>query len=215
VLEPLGVPPSHLWQGNVLNPNSFRPPGGGGPDRFEAVLCIGVLPHIPPADDETVLRNLGRVVAPGGLAVLEARNQLFSLFTLNRYTYQFFVEELLRLPEVKQGYEHPAGGWELLEEGLKQRFRLDLPPLRRGQAGEPGYDEVLSRQHNPLVLQQQFAAAGFSNIEVLFYHYHALPPMFEAQMPEVFRRASLALENPRDWRGYFMASAFLLSGRRT
>ena len=33
-------------------------------------------------------------------------------------------------------------------------------------------------------------------------------------MPELFRQASLAMEDPEDWRGHFMASAFLVVGRR-
>jgi hypothetical protein len=48
---------------------------------------------------------------------------------------------------------------------------------------------------------------------LLFYHYHCLPPMLEAQVPELFRRESLRMEDPEDWRGHFMASAFLLVGR--
>jgi hypothetical protein len=73
---------------------------------------------------------------------------------------------------------------------------------------------VLSRTHNPLVLREEFAAAGFADVRVLFYHYHCLPPMLQSAVPELFRRESLAIEDPHDWRGYFMASAFLLAGRR-
>jgi hypothetical protein len=51
-------------------------------------------------------------------------------------------------------------------------------------------------------------------MQVLFYHFHALPPMLEQAAPALFRRASVAMENPRDWRGHFMASAFVLVGRR-
>lgn len=97
---------------------------------------------------------------------------------------------------------------------LDDRFRLDLPPLRRGTQQKPGYDEILSRTHNPFVLREQMAAAGFRDVKVLFYHFHALPPMLERLLPETFRAQSMAMENPHDWRGYFMASAFLLSGQR-
>jgi hypothetical protein len=39
--------------------------------------------------------------------------------------------------------------------------------------------------------------------------------MFAGAAPELFRRRSLAMEdNPRDWRGFFMASAFLIVARR-
>lgn len=180
-----------VWEGSVLSPDSFR-------GRYDAVLCIGVLPHVPEEADEPVLVNLHDAVNEGGLVVVEARNQLFSLFTLNRYTYEFFRDELVRPDD------------EAVLAPLERQLRMDLPPVRSGTAGAPGYDEVLSRTHNPLVLRRQAEAAGFRDVRTLFYHYHALPPLLE---PSV--EASLALEDPSDWRGHFMASAFLLAGTRS
>ena len=50
---------------------------------------------------------------------------------------------------------------------------------------------------------------------LLFYHFHALPPMLEGANPQLFRQTSLAMEaDPTDWRGHFMASAFILTGKR-
>lgn len=215
VLAPAGVPPEHIWQGSVLEAEDFRrvtPPGGA----FDAAICIGVLPHVPAEADEVVLANLRRAVRPGGRVVVEARNQLFALFTLNRYSHQLFLQELIAVEELRAlaGEEEAPVLEECLQE-LAGMFRTDLPPVRKGKEGEPGYDQVLSRTHNPLVLREQFAAAGFQEVELLFYHYHCLPPMFESRLPELFRRASLAREDPRDWRGHFLASAFLLTGRRT
>ncbi len=94
-------------------------------------------------------------------------------------------------------------------------FRIDLPPVRKGKIDEPGYDEVLSRSHNPLLLQQQFLDAGFRDARIYYYHFHALPPMVSAHAPKLFRAASLAMEsNPLDWRGLFMASAFFIVAQR-
>jgi len=74
---------------------------------------------------------------------------------------------------------------------------------------------VLSRTHNPLVLKEQFEAAGFRDVHLYFYHFHALPPLYGEQAAEFFRAESLTMEqDPEDWRGYFMASAFLLAGKR-
>ncbi len=214
VLAHLGVPPHHVWEGSVLSPESFKPGGPGVPKAFDAALCIGVLPHIPAAADREVIHNLRQAVKRRGLVVLEARNQFFSLFTLNRYSYEFFLEELLRTKSLAKKWGPEAPKLDQVLEKLKDRFRLDLPPVRQGKAGEPGYDQILSRSHNPLILKEQFAAAGFTEVRLMFHHYHCLPPMFEAQMPELFRRQSLAMEDPDDWRGYFMASAFLLAGRK-
>lgn len=214
VLAPHGVPPERIWEGSVLSPEASRPPGGKRGKRFDAAICIGVLPHVPEEADVQVIRNLRDAVGKNGLVVVEARNMFFALFTLNRYSHRFFLGELIRDERLvrRAGGDEPKVRAAL--ETLTKHFRLDLPPVRRGKAGEPGYDEVLSRTHNPLVLKAQFAGAGFTDVQLLFYHYHCLPPMFEAEMPELFRRESLHMEDPEDWRGYFMASAFMLAGRR-
>ena len=144
---------------------------------------------------------------------LEARNQLFGLFTLNRYTYQLFDSELIRTEALRaSGVDMAAIESALME--IRRHFRMDLPPVREGKSGEPGYDQVLSRTHNPFVLQQQLSAAGCDDVRVLFYHYHCLPPMFESAMPEQFRGMSVSMEDPSDWRGHFMASAFIVVGRK-
>ncbi|MFA4903578.1 MAG: class I SAM-dependent methyltransferase [Desulfobaccales bacterium] len=213
VLEKHGIPSSHLWTGNVLDPTSFHMPGKKRVKRFDAVICIGVLPHIPHGHDITVIKNLRNAVKPKGLVVVEARNQFFSFFTLNRYSYNFFMEELIRREHLldKAG----TGKTQLISlmKSLENQFHMDLPPIRKGKESEPGYDEILSRTHNPLLLKEQFISQGFKDVKLLFYHYHCLPPMFEKEIPELFRQESLAMEDPEDWRGYFMASAFLLLGK--
>jgi len=94
-------------------------------------------------------------------------------------------------------------------------FRTDLPPVRKGKQDEPGYDEVVSRLHNPLVLGRQFSQAGFVQVRTLFYHFHCLPPMVSGEISMLFREQSLAMESdPEDWRGYFMASAFVVVATR-
>jgi 2-polyprenyl-3-methyl-5-hydroxy-6-metoxy-1,4-benzoquinol methylase len=200
------VSPQRLWEGSVTDPDAYRAPDGSA-QAYDAAICIGVLPHVPESADAEVVRNLFRAVRPGGTALLEARNELFALFTQNRYTHELIAKRLV--PASALGRE----GAQALE-GMKQHFRMDLPPVRKGKSGEPGYDEVLSRTHNPFELRAQFEAAGFRDVDVLFYHYHCLPPMFERDMPELFRRQSVAMEDPRDWRGYFMASAFIVCGKR-
>jgi SAM-dependent methyltransferase len=208
VLGEKGVEPNHVWQGSVTDPASYRAPGD---TVFDAAICIGVLPHVPQEADQVVIANLRERVRPGGLVVVEARNQLFALFTLNRYSYDLFVKDLIGEP--RSGTPDAAVLAGALAE-LQARFRMDLPPIRKGKEGEPGYDEVLSRAHNPLLLARAFGDAGFKNVRTLFYHFHYVPPMLQARFPDFFRAESLAREDPEDWRGYFMASAFLIAGER-
>jgi SAM-dependent methyltransferase len=216
VLAPRRVPANHLWQGSVTSPRAYRAPADAtdAPGRFDAAISIGVFPHIQAAADAVVVRNLRNAVRPGGLVVVEARNQLFSLFTMNRYTYQFLVEELIRAGDLRGRAGPSARRLDATLDKLKRQFRMDLPPVRRGRRGEPGYDEVVSRTHNPFAVQELFVRLGFSQVRILFYHYHRLPPMCEPDLPDLFRRASLDIEDPDDWRGHFMASAFLVAGTR-
>jgi 2-polyprenyl-3-methyl-5-hydroxy-6-metoxy-1,4-benzoquinol methylase len=211
VMASQGVPETNIWQGSVLDEKAFSPPVGHA--GYDAAICFGVFPHIPPSVDMRVLTNLTNSVRNDGLVMVEARNQLFALFTLNRYSRDFFLETLIKLPELRQ--QASAEESSRLDEAvglLDQRFRLDLPPVRKGRADEPGYDEVLSRTHNPFELRAAAEKAGLRDVSVLFYHYHCLPPMVESLVPKLFRRASVALEDPTDWRGHFMASAFILVG---
>jgi SAM-dependent methyltransferase len=209
-----GLPPERIWEGSVLDPASFHVPGSRKKILFDAAVCSGVLPHIPEEADVTVLENLRGAVRRGGLVIAEARNQLFSLFTLNRYSYHFFMEHLINKGGLKEKANELLPAVQGSLDAMAQHFRMDLPPVRKGKADEPGYDEVLSRTHNPLVLREQFLRLGFRDVRLLFYHYHCLPPMFESHMPELFRKESLAMEDPTDWRGYFMASAFIIEGKK-
>ena len=210
VLAEQGLPNDRIWEGNVLDPDAYRRPLQG----YGAALCFGVLPHVPVSADATVLANLTAAVGPNGLVLLEARNQLFSLFTLNRYSRDFFRKTLIDEAALRAGAGAHANALDEVFAEIDGHFRLDLPPLRRGKAGEPGYDELLSRTHNPFELAELARRAGLQDVEILFYHYHCLPPLAADRIPDVFRTQSLAMENPRDWRGHFMASAFIVKGTR-
>lgn len=200
-----------IWMGNILNKDSFICPKEGL-KQYDAVICGGVLPHIPQDADRLAIQNIAAAVNPGGFCAVEARNKLFGLFSLNRYSYDLFVNDLISLENVKQSKIDSVKIDQLLT-GISQFFRMDLPPIRKGKKDEPGYDEILSRTHNPFALKKLFEEVGFINLKVMFYHFHAFPPMFQSLMPDFFLKRSLEMElEPEDWRGYFMASAFYLVG---
>ncbi len=208
------VPPHRVWQGSVLEAAAFNCPDET-PAPFDLALCVGVAPHLPEGEEATLLRNLHAALRPGGSVILEARNELFSLFTLNRYSHELFLKRLVPIDQLHARAGAESSGVDAALAQLASMFRTDLPPIRKGKQDEPGYDEVVSRLHNPLVLARQFARSGFVDVRTLFYHFHALPPMLSQHAPQTFRDASLEMENdPQDWRGYFMASAFLVVATR-
>lgn len=210
-----GWNPDHIWEGSVVDAAAYFVPDEKSHQLFDVAVCIGVLPHVPSEHDGTVIKNLHGAVKDGGFVAIEARNQLFALYTLNRYSHEFFMNDLLRIDHIvpKAGPEKSALKAQLKK--LSRHFRRRVPRIRRGKRQELGYDEVLSRTHNPLLIRQQMEDAGFSDIRLHFYHWHALPPMYGTAVPDLFRRESLALEGAsEDWRGHFMASAFIAVGEK-
>jgi len=143
VMADLGMPESHVWEASVLNPSGyFR--DGKEDDPYDAIVSCGVFPHLREEDEIQVIDNIYNSLMPGGVAIVEARNILFSLFTLNRHTYEFFMQKLIPVEELR-GQAANEEGENLTSEltQLKSQLRTDLPPIRQGKAGEPGYDEIL------------------------------------------------------------------------
>lgn len=208
-----GRPEAQVWSGSVLTDGAFSSPTGDL--DFDSAILVGVLPHIPKSEDAAVLRRMSRSVSEGGLLIAEARNALFGLFTLNRYSAELFNTLLIDWDRISD--ELSDGSEETLSRirsGIEERFRMDLPPVRRGGEDAPGYDEVLSRTHVPFELASQASTSGWVDVRIRYVHQHAVPPMFEHLDPGAFRRASLAAEDPDDWRGVVRASSFLVIGRR-
>lgn len=172
--------------------------------KFNASLCLGVMPHV--TDIVLALRNIRKKMSSGSVSFISFRNLLFSLFTLNKYSKDFFIEKLLIHLNKKEK--------EKIEKELSKRFNINYPPMRKiNKAGGVGYDTIPANFHNPLTIKNITKKAGFDNAEIYFYHYHATPPMYESKCIDnkSFRKKSLKLEqDPTDWRGYFMCSAFLL-----
>ena len=73
-----------------------------------------------------------------------------------------------------------------------------------------GQEEAVNRE-----LARQLADAGFDDVRVHYFHYHAGMPYLQSEDPDAFRRADVALEDDSSgWRGMFLASAFVIHARR-
>ena len=202
-----------VWHGDITEGESFMPTEIDVPEAYDACIALGVFPHLQ--DDIGALKNMAAVTKPGGTVLIEFRNLLFSLFTINRPSYELICNELIRISDVSNRHPEMSDELEEIATDLKDSFRLDLPPIRKGLNEIPGYDEILSKFHNPFDIGDMFAEAGLRHTNTHFYHYHAVPPMFESKHPQLFRTLSLEMESdPSDWRGYFMASAFVAEAIR-
>jgi 2-polyprenyl-3-methyl-5-hydroxy-6-metoxy-1,4-benzoquinol methylase len=203
----IGQDPEQIIWGDVEDPNSYVSLLRDGP--FDALMAMGVMPHVQ--KDAFCLNNMRTMVKPGGKVFIEFRNKLFSLFTFNRYTHDFIMDDLLDgvAPAMK----------DIVSRDLKKRVEMDKPTVRSAHADDakaPGYDMILSKFHNPLTVPDLFRNGGFEDIKLRWYHYHPAMPFLEAEDKALFRNESLRLEHDDSgWRGLFLCSAFVIEARKT
>lgn len=187
--------------GDIQDPVTYSPLLAFG--KFDALLAMGVMPHI--ANDRFVLQNMKTLVRPGGRVFIEFRNKLFSLFTFNRHTRDFILDDLLAgvSPALK----------DRVAQDLQGRLALNQPPVRDVPTddGAPGYDAILSKFHNPFEVLDLFRDLGFSDAKLLWYHYHPAMPFLSDENRALYRTEAVKLENETSgWRGFFLCSAFVV-----
>lgn len=174
-------------------------------EKFDAIVSLGVFPHIH--DEKIALENMKKMLNENGKVYIEFRNDLFSTFTFNKYAIDFFLNKVINL--------------EILPDDLKNKViefyenKLNANKSEGNNDDKIQYEEIFARFKNPLTITKElFGPTGFEVDDMLFYHYHAVPPIFQDENPELFKELSLKMEDPHDWRGYLMASAFIVEASK-
>lgn len=201
VMQKNGMNPDHIFWGDIQDATTYVPALKDG--LFDGLMAMGVMPHVE--NDDMVIENISTMIRPGGTVFLEFRNKLFSLFTFNRNTVDFIVNDLLR--DISQEVK------STVVKDLESRLRMDMPPDvdTIGGPNAPGGNAILSKFHNPFEVVELFNKHDFEDIRLLWYHYHPAMPYLEEQLPGSFRSEAIRLEHEAsNWRGYFLCSAFVV-----
>lgn len=203
-MQDCGLSPDHVFHADIQASATYADRLGVG--TFDGLMAMGVMPHID--DDDVALTNMAALVRPGGTVFVEFRNKLFSLFTFNRYTRDFVVDDLLN------GVDDRIRS--RVAQDLNTRLRIDQPPVRQSIGSAPGYDAILSKLHNPLEMPEFFARYGFTDVKLRWYHYHPSMPYLAEEFPSLFRGEAIRLEGETSgWRGFFLCSAFVVQATKS
>lgn len=201
-LQAGGLGDPKILRADICNAVELAPAMMG--ERSDALVALGVMPHV--AKDALALRNMRTLVRGSGKLLIEFRNALFSLFTFNRYTHDFIVNELLS--NVSEETRNAVS------RRVKEMVRMELPPIRdKAPDGKaPGYDLIPAKFHNPFEIPSLLREAGFINPIFHWYHFHAGLPMLQDELGDRFDTDSIAMEHElsNNWRGYFLCSAVLV-----
>ncbi|MCH7561823.1 MAG: methyltransferase domain-containing protein [Thaumarchaeota archaeon] len=198
-LENAGFDPKLVSQGDIEDESSL--PEG----KFDAILALGVFPHVK--DAKRALKNMKNKLNGKGKVFISFRNDLFSVFTLNNYSKDFFLKQVIDVDSLS-----PTVLKEI-DEFYSDTCKADNSIIKK--ENKISYTEIKADFDNPLTIENiLFNPCGFNVNNLHFYHYHALPPIFEQKHKDEFRKLSMNLEKPNDWRGYIMASAFVVEATK-
>jgi cyclopropane fatty-acyl-phospholipid synthase-like methyltransferase len=190
VFESDDLDPERLKQANMQDGIPFD-------GSFDVIIGVGLFPHLE--NTAAHLRTVRDSLRPDGVALMQFRNVLFNLYSMNNYTYHYMLESMLADTEL------PAD----LQSAFDQRLR-DICRIEEDGVGQTPETDSEGRFHNPLTIRSTFDESGFDMDDIYFYHYHPLPPEFRAVDEEAYDQLAKEFEDPTDWRGYFMASSFIV-----
>jgi len=168
--------------------------------QFDAVIALGVIPHVE--DDSWFVEAMSLFLKPGGTLILQFRNSMFSMFTFNRLTKDYILDEVMA--PIPQEFK------DAVAVDLEGRLAVDKPPIRRRDDGH-GYDEILSKFNNPFELAEVVKSHGFTDLSYRWYNFHPTYPMIAGEFdPKEYRQAQIDLEADTSWRGMFLCSAGMI-----
>lgn len=190
----MGYESTRVFQGNL---DTFERPI---PEKFDVACGLGAVYYTP--NTVTTLRHLASNVKDNGHLIFSLRNDLFSLCSQNEYSADYLLRNIFPISETKG---------KLRDDVLA--FFSDRYPKMNVEKLFENVDEraIKSHLHNPLTVEKDLLDPSGLRLEGLYYyHFHALPPIFEHTHQTEFYELSAQREDPTDWRGVVNASCFVV-----
>lgn len=183
-----------IFQDDFENPKNLKK------NFFDCIIGLGAF-YYSKNFKKTILNNKKKL-AKNGRMIFSLRNRLFDISTLNNYSAKF-LDNLYETKYLKKN-------WKNKYNNLRKSFSTRKINLNKN------IDEknIKSFVHNPLTIASEMLKLGLKCEGIYFYHFHAFPPVFEEIDPLYFRKVSWKMENPTDWRGYLLASAFIIDCKK-
>ncbi len=192
-----------------------------GREKFDVVTGLGLLEYL--STDEELFSVLKKVVNKNGYALVECRNQIFNLFTGNKYTKEEIksgnfsrlikeFEDIERwspvdgkdIPRIEKAVAKDVSDFLKLAIGNKKWNRKET----RKYSSYP--KKMVRRQHTPNDLAKSAKKFGFKLEYVVYYHMHPYLPIYEKLFPQIYNRISeIMTPLGRTSLGSYLGSAFV------
>tara|TARA_B100001057_G_C22867389_1_gene957176 strand:- start:5417 stop:6274 length:858 start_codon:yes stop_codon:yes gene_type:complete len=184
---------------NLIFEDNFEKPKSIKKNSVDCILGMGTFYYSK--NFQKTLKTQISKLKKNGRIIFSLRNELFNIATFNDYSANFFsnlyaLEE--KSPKIKFFFKK-------LMKGFHTRKSIKVKNIDD--------EKVYSSLHNPLTINSKLQKINIKINGIYYYHFHYLPPLFE-KIDKEFRKKSLKLENPNNWKGILMASAFVVDGQK-
>ena len=185
---------------NIIFKDDFENPQQIKKNSVDCIVGMGAFYYTK--NFKKTISNQLKGLKKNGKLIFSLRNKLFDLSTLNDYS-KNFLDELYNLqslkPEWKKKYKNLSSGYIKIKNNKNKNI---------------DQNKVLSMRHNPLTINLELEKLGLKVEGIYFYHFHPLPPYFESLDQTYYRRVAWKMEDPLDWRGYLLASCFVVDCKK-
>ena len=200
LLQAAGHDPGRIEIGDIYNIPA-------GDRSYDAVACMGVVENL--TDHERIFSEFNRVLVPNGRLYISLDNDLFSLFSVNKYSVRY-LDKLFKSVNVPDAIREKAISdletWNDVAgvKSIKKTF----------EDAEIDKSKVVVPSYNPLNVHDQLRKMNFEVEKIRFFHYHPLPPRFEVEFPELFQGLAESLETVEyDWRGGILCNCMVIQAK--
>tara|TARA_B110001454_G_scaffold213729_1_gene232394 strand:+ start:335 stop:1192 length:858 start_codon:yes stop_codon:yes gene_type:complete len=185
---------------NLVFYDDFQNPKNIKNNSVDCILGMGAFFYAQNFNKTIV--NQSNKLKKNGRMIFSLRNRLFDVATLNNYS-EKFLNEIYETKKLKKNWKTK---YKNLFKGFSVRKKYKLKNIDD--------ESVYSLVHNPLTIANELKDLGLKCEGIYFYHFHPLPPVFENFDQLYYRKISWKMENPTDWRGFLLASGFVVDCRK-
>jgi SAM-dependent methyltransferase len=185
---------------NLIFEDNFEKPSNIKNNSIDCILGMGTFYYSK--NFNKTLKHQTSKLKKNGRIIFSLRNELFNIASFNNYSINFFskfykIEN--QNPKIKNFFYR-------LFKGFDKRKNIKFKNIDD--------EKVYSSSHNPLTIISKLQKLNIRTNGIYYYHFHYLPSLFEKMDKKEFRKKSLKLERPNDWKGILMASAFVVDGQK-
>lgn len=145
---------------------------------LDALLSFNVLAYLTNDEERAFYEQARRLVKPGGYLIVTHSNELFDMFSLNRYTEDFFQRN-----------------FDCNAHDLLQATHLPENPV------------LYNIRENPMTYQYKLKQHGFQEIQQEFINYHPNPSALRTEQPKQYIN-TLGWPDAERWKLLFQCSTY-------